>query len=824
MKHFKSLFVLALFSVLFTMTTGAQERRPIDNRHPAWLIHIDVWNNADPQKIINLIPEDIKPYVVLNLSMSCSYDKELNIYKKPLDALQTYRSWASVCCLNNMWFTCQPASGGHTHIPDNAANYQNALDIHESFFKDYKNFLGWNYAEQFWGFDEYGDKSSSSQTDRIKLFADLVPMHHKYGGFLTISFCGNIWSHALNPIGMMKRNAKLLQACKDYPEAILWLYKYTTSSCWHNNESVCIGPFISGLAKNYGVRYDNCGYNGALDDYLGENHGKKYPAAVGIPAVMEQMTLNGACVWDGPELIWTEDFRGINNTTDGDGYTCRNWGTYPTFDNIWVDMFRKVIDGTIYIPTREEVVERTKIALSETEKSGSDMLKYATPDGLYDGLYLQDNDPLNSGSSFGNKAGNYMSNRFFLKKTGRYQAIPALMPDADIDATAKTIQKRYSPTNTVWSYSGPTKAKFFDKYYPEVSTGDAFVARHHNELTCYFPYSYFYGKKRSYASIPLQYNTCDSLSLSLTNFSTILAHEYDNHIDLYLNNFRTDTTTAKSDIVKVIGAKVRPTVKYKKRGTSAAVARYTEGWDATTGTYTLTVTHNGPCELTVSCSGKNTEGRLTDVVDRTPLDASDILQPEDYLGNLIIEGEDMDYKSVNACVIDQYNHNGGQYRGMRGHSAMGFIRMGTNKQSSIQKHVTVKYAGKYIVSIKYQNPSTSSFEISASFAGTSKNLTLSPTGTGWGEVTFEAPNVETGLEKNLFRVQNFNGKDFYVDNVTFAPSPELIDEVTVIDAPVAAPASGKVVYYNLSGQKLGTPQRGVNIVRSADGKVRKILY
>ena len=28
-----------------------------------WLVHIDVWKEADPQKIINLITDDIKPYV-----------------------------------------------------------------------------------------------------------------------------------------------------------------------------------------------------------------------------------------------------------------------------------------------------------------------------------------------------------------------------------------------------------------------------------------------------------------------------------------------------------------------------------------------------------------------------------------------------------------------------------------------------------------------------------------------------------------------------------------------------------------------------------------
>lgn len=282
-------------------TVNAQERRPIDSQHPLWLVHIDIWNQADPQKIIDLIPAEIKPFVCMNLSMSCAYDKDRGVYQRPQSAIRTYKSWASVCQANGMWFTCQPASGGHTHIMDDD------LETFEYFFKRYPNFLGWNYAEQFWGFDEPGDKSSSSQTSRIALFAKLVPMHHKYGGFLTISFCGNIWSHALNPVGMMKRNADLLEACKKYPEAILWLYKYTTSSCFYNNESVSFGPFVAGLAKNYGVRYDNCGYNGALDAILGEKHGKKYPVSSGFGTVMEQTCQNGGAVWDGPELIWTED-------------------------------------------------------------------------------------------------------------------------------------------------------------------------------------------------------------------------------------------------------------------------------------------------------------------------------------------------------------------------------------------------------------------------------------------------------------------------------------------------------------------------------------
>ena len=429
-KVFRHLLVV-LFLLVTAQTLSAQQRRPIDSQHPLWMVHVDVWNSADPQKIIDLIPEDLRPFVCMNLSLSCQYDKDLDMYRMPRCAVRTWRSWATVCQHNGMWFTCQPASGGHTHIQD----YD--LETFEYFFRTFPNFLGWNYAEQFWGFDEGGDESSSTQASRIALFAKLVEMHHNYGGVLTISFCGNIWSHGLNPIGMMKRNSKLLNACKSYPESCLWLYKYTTSSCFYNNESVTFGPFISGLATNYGVRYDNCGWNGALSSILGDNHGKKYPGAAGIGTVMEQTCVNGGAVWDGPELIWTEDFQNLDNSTV-EGYTRRRWGMFPNFKGIWLDMFRQVVNGTMYIPSRQEVVEKQKIVVVNNLSSGSDEEKYAAWGNLYDGVYKQ-TDPFNRGN------GQWMDNFCYFKKTGRYGAIPIVI--ALYDSIAKTIPVQVKKSN-----------------------------------------------------------------------------------------------------------------------------------------------------------------------------------------------------------------------------------------------------------------------------------------------------------------------------------------------------------------------------------------
>ncbi len=108
--------LLMMMLLIASISATAQERRPIDSRHPLWLVYIDVWNKADPQKIIDLMPDEIRPYVCMNISMSCQYDEEKMVYKMPQDAVQTYKSWASVCQHNNMWFMLQPASGGMGHL------------------------------------------------------------------------------------------------------------------------------------------------------------------------------------------------------------------------------------------------------------------------------------------------------------------------------------------------------------------------------------------------------------------------------------------------------------------------------------------------------------------------------------------------------------------------------------------------------------------------------------------------------------------------------------------------------------------------------------
>ena len=749
MKKTYSKIVLALLlACASVLTVSAQTRRPIDSQHPLWFIHVDVWYKADPQKIIDLVPEDIRPYVCMNLSLSCSYDTEKNVYKMPQYAFQTYKSWATVCQKNGVWFTCQPASGGHTHIQDTD------MVTFEYFFKKFPNFLGWNYAEQFWGFDESGDKSSATQAARWALFARLVEMSHEYGGLLTVSFCGNIWSHGLNPIGELKRNKNFLQACQDHPENILFLYKYTTSACFYNNESVSFGPFISGLTKAYGVRYDNCGWNGALDALYGEGHGKKYPAAAGIGTVMEQMCVNGGSVWDGPELTWREECMHETATTTVDGYTRRQWERFPIMNGVWIDMFRKVIDGTMYIPTREEVVGKQKIVVINDVTSGSDEQKYATWGTLYDGLYKQ-TDPFNRNS------GQWMDNLCYFKSTGRYGAIPLVTGLYDDVAQAIPVQVKKSAYTSRWGTLAK-KVADFQEQYPEVSDGDLYVNRYRNQLVTYNPHSYLNGKQRAEAVIPLAYNTCESLELRYDKLSNGIVREYEDHIDLYLNNFRTDSTSLRTDTIIVHGAANEPVHTLTKHSTVKGNTTATPAYDAESQTFTLVVKHCGAVDLSIQCSGNADRSNADDAIALQPL--AQPKQPEAWRGEILIEAEDMDYKSVKSCVTDPYS----KYPGVVGHGGNGFVDMGTSTSAGLrhQLYLDSGQEGEYVITMRY-TCSTKGGNVAFILNGQRTTVSCEQTAVNeWRNVGIEGTLKE---DRNNLVILNTGALPIYIDRISYRP-------------------------------------------------------
>ena len=799
----KNIILLLLLLITAWQSGTAQQRRPIDSQHPLWLIHIDVWNSADPQKIINLIPDDIKPYVCMNLSLSCQYDTKTNMYRMPRNAVRTYKSWASVCQQNGMWFSCQPASGGHTHIQDND------LETFEYFFKTYPNFLGWNYAEQFWGFGDAGDKGSMTTASRWALFANLVEMSHKYGGFLTVSWCGGVYHMNTNPIAELKINKDFMSACQKYPEAIVFLYKYTHCSSFYNNESVCWGPFVSGLTKNYGVRYDNCGWNDMLSKLLGENHGKKYPGSAGIGTVMEQTCVNGGAVWDGPELIWREECFLNQGDTNVDGYTRRNWAASPHFKGIWLEMWRRIIDGTMYIPSREEVVAKTKIVVINDKADD-----YTAWDDLYNGLYLQ-TDPGNQKKESQWNYGQWQNNLCYFKSTGRYGAIPIVTGLYDDAAKAIPLQVKKSNYTSRWSTQA-RKQNDFNAQYPEVSKGDLYVNRYRNQLVTYTPYTYLNTKKTASAEIPLQYNTCDTLKLQYGKLSAGVIHEFADHIDFYFNNYRSDSTAQQTDKIIITGVAAEPTCKLTKptianlSGHNASLTG--KSYDAETKTFTVNVQHMGAAILRIDCSGAATD-RLTDILPANALELPK--QPEPYKGPIIIEAEDMDRKSVDHKMTN----SGWWAQDYFDFAGLGFVETQASTSSALRHQLKLAEGGNYNVRVRYCNSSKAG-NMKATVNGTAQDISFEKVAKNDWREAIVSVTLKEGT--NTFVLQNSGAIKMTIDQIIYEPvgTPKEKFNVKVreadfgkVVADVDSAVAGQTVHLTITPDE-GYGIKALNVVNS----------
>ncbi len=723
--------IVTLFVSLFlTDSVKAQTeialRRPVSPEQPMWLIHIDTWNYADPQKIIDLIPQDIRPYVVMNISLSISHDVATSQFKVAEYGYEIAKSWLRVCAQNQMWTVIQHSSGGYAQFSDSD------LTVYEEFFNEYPNLLGFSYAEQFWGFDDSNDPLSPAWTERMDHFANLLKLSNKYGGYLVVSWCGNQWSPSINPIAMMKRNPKFAKACQEYTKNYILCEKYTQTSYQSDMESICLGAYLSGYSGNYGIRYDDTGWtdsNGVHENFS--------MATAGAPH-LEHMMLTGETVIDGPELIWTQCFKETNQIATTDGYYTRNWTTFSQFDNVSIDLFRKVLDGTVRIPSRKEVVDRTKVVIIQDVNSGTSDEVYSTPETLFEGLYRMDND------------GNLVNNTSFFKKTGRYPTIPTVFQLDDDIAQSFQIKVNQSGYSSRWSDLSLKTAEF-NNLFAEEYTGDLYAGRHENGWVIYNPYK---SDQTATASIPFKYNTCDHFELNCSQYTSGVIKEYTDKINVYLTNFNEYDSGLKLDEIKIYGSTTEPTYSYQDRGSHVS-SSVSKSW--LNGVFTLSIWHNGPLDLTIDCSG-SAISRLTSYTESNLITPD---KPAIYAGPRQYEAECFDFKNINKIV------SGGQHDAIRNYTGQGYLYFGRNSSASVRYEVQAVRKGKYQLKTRY---SAAAGSISNIDIYVNDNKVESPTFTKtqdastWN-VQVQDVELNAGENKIEFKANSAGSYDFILDNI-----------------------------------------------------------
>lgn len=782
-----------------TMTAEAASsvmRRPCSPDQPMLIVHIDTWNYADPAKIIALIPEDIKPYVVFNISLSINWSSTDHKWLMVQDGYECAKSWLKTCADEGIWCMVQPASGGQCHLPDydssgNIVNFPNKSQfvphadddyentIYAEFFRDYPNFIGFNYSEQFWGFESQDFPVTPIQ--RYQHFAKLLKLCNKYGGYLNINWCANYWSAALNPVAMLKRCPEWRSACEQYSANLQLEEKYTQLGFSEDVESEVLGAYLSGYCGNYGVRYDETGWSDSTWSGSGDVTKDQYRQITGLPIHMERMALNGATIIDGPELVWADDFaEKWGGIKDGD-YSCRSWDTKDQYVNDTLGFFRKLVDGTIRIPTRQEVIERTKVVVIQDNTTGDNHNKYSTYPTLFEGLYRMSGD------------GNLDKNYNPYKSTGRYPTIPTVYALRDSVAKSFQVQIMQSSIPSRWS-SISAKQDEFNKLFASDYYGNCYAGRYENTWVTYNSNK---DGSNCGAVLSLKYNTCKNLDVNFNQYGNALIKEYSDRIDIYANNFDEKAqTTLRTDTFKISGCAAKPSYSAKDTGRNQTASQISESY--ANGTYTLTVKHNGPVEISIQCKGNET-GRLSNP-KKSSVKAP--AYPSFYTGVRQYEGEFFDTQNVEGNVAN------GCGSGVTGFWGQGFLKYGAKNNAAVRDTVSTTKAGKFDLTLRYS--ATSDINNVDLYVNGSKVKTLSmPKGSSysdWKTVT-QSIDLKAGDNKIELKSNAALAGSLYLDCFTVKgdfgtgtiedPDPingKIIQELTVFDKENAADWS---IYYDV---------------------------
>lgn len=729
--------------ILFPLKAfSAEMRRPLSPQQPMYIFHIDVWNNADPQKVIDLVPEDMLPYTVFNISLSVSE----NVTK---DGFRTAESWLRTCAENRVWAFIQPASGGHSWFSD----YD--TEVYRYFFENYPNLLGFNYCEQFWGFGDssglhpFGSTSPSIAT-RMNLFVDLLDLADEYGGYLVISNCLVIpeWD-STSPLTMFKRYPAFAEAAKKHKEHLIYCEKYTTSGNFYDMESMCLGVFLSDYCDNWGMRFDQCGY--AEHVYNNMPSEQKMPPAIGGMTILEHMMMTGQTVQDGPELIWNQCVRATSDVKTEDGYSSRNFEFYPQFPNVYMDVWRKfTTDGVIRIMNRQEVIDSTKIAIYndiDPNKSQNNWEGRRAHKFLFSGLYALDD-------------GTFGTDTVYLKKTGRYTTVPTIFIDNGKDVGFQRVitQSRY---NFVWR-DNKSKIEDFNALFATQTTDDPetslYVRRIDNNWLVYNNSQYEKQRKVETSTINLRYNSCDAVTLTMPMYSFGLVTERIDGLDIYLNNY-THFKGLTNDTIIIKGCGSQPTYEVIERGDhdgSNVTSTYVDGY------MTLIVAHNGPLDIIVQCKGSNNNRMQVPVWEKTY--GCEI--PPVYKGTRQWEWENSDYVGIDK------NWNGAGRSDIPGFTALGYVSYGTKNGARLRDHIRIDEAGRYKMTIRYLAPEEEVNRVNITVNGkvVARNVKFPKTDESntWAEssVEFDLPEGVSELVLSSTKVQTAN---LYLDNFTLTP-------------------------------------------------------
>lgn len=745
-------------------------RRPLSSTQPMWIIHIDCWNYPDPEKIINLISADILPFVVFNISLS-SNDNITH------DGPLIIDSWIRTCAQKQVWCMIQPSSGAHNRLPEITADGTGQA-AYEHYFQEFPNFIGFSFAEQFW---DFGKNGCPTWEERQQTLLAILQLCHTYGGYLTMSFTQSYDNYQMMPMYILKNNEALRTQLHDYPEHFIVTEKYTMKKNFYDIESNCLGMFLSGYAGHYGIRFDTSGWMSNTDDLNDASDNPVVPAS-GMMPIIEHMLLTGQTVIDGPELTWQQVTSSASYKNTADNYKTKTHFLFPHCENTYLTIFRHIINGSWRILTRDEVINRTKICiLNDITTDTRDA--YVTPQNLFDSLYRFPMDK--GGVTYGT---GWQDQRWWTKNTGRYPSIPQVYEAPD-GMTAVPV----SQYKTRWS-TNAAKQTEINSLFPQLATGDLFVAQEGNTWVLYNPYQYhdtLINNKRTFTNATRH-------ATGTFNLSPITSH-----LQLWINNYRNNYSAApyaeaeqQTNTIIFTGLTSQPTVTWTDEGNHSASSVQTS---YANGQLTISATHNGALNITISDLQSSstvvsanlapyTVGVLCENPDFSPLVAPttpSLYQPS-VDNNLWYqaEAENMDYKG-SVAICNKPGDNA-----VKNHYAQGYAQIAPSTSTSLRDTLLAYASGNYTLRLRYRSADTSSpvpFKLSVN---NQSPFTLSaPRANDWSTIDTDVTLQQGDNQLLITFTSNWSTSSIQLDCVQW----QYVDDEQGIDNPQSYLQSTKII-------------------------------
>lgn len=583
---FLSIFIIVGILFIFTASeikAKAVEingmRMQIDNNNPLLISALygdpddKLWYGNTLTGAWDLIPDDVKPYSVLELHPG-KICKPTSCIPKDTPELRA-------------WYTMMLDEAQENDIPVMlvimSAGEINTVPVDwlEEQFQKYSVLKGVLNIENYW---IYNDRLATNSAKYIEACA-------KYGAYF-------IWhDHKKACWERIMSNEALYSACKKYKDNVILTFKNTPISDDAGTDSIINGFWLSDLCGNWGGSMDTWkwwekSYTTVFSG-RGNRDMRSYCSEPEAMLGMEMMNIyaNGGTVYNFECPAYTFAANDVST---------------PAFNKAIIPFFRYAMNNPTV--TKQEVIDNTKIMFWAKDGGMSQM-----------GDFYRD---LSSDDE-----------TMPLYDTGRYGIIPVI----PAQLTEEDVINKFPNVDIITKKSPELsrKVEYFNSKYPQMYDGTAFAQIVGNRWFIYNSNANV--NERQYANLPLYTNSCKSMNLDITPHTYAIVEENTESIHIILNNYRVDKTELwarsgdwssswgqgevnisnwvsesyavnpqdmdmRTTEIKLFGHNSDDMPQINISGDDGHY-NYEEQWDKQEHIYTITINHNGNVDILINASG-----------------------------------------------------------------------------------------------------------------------------------------------------------------------------------------------------------------------------